>query len=51
MAKRRSKKDDLNDEQELGITLDPFSGLPITTIVPRTTPIPDDKPRRRGKKK
>ncbi|WP_185932506.1 hypothetical protein [Streptomyces sp. WAC 01325] len=49
MAKRREKKPDPNDEQQLGITLDPFTQLPITTVEPRTTPIPE-KPRRRGKK-
>ena len=47
---RRPKKTDPNDEQQLGITLNPFTQLPETVVVPRTTPIPD-KPRRRGKKK
>ncbi|NUT31632.1 MAG: hypothetical protein HOV79_01020 [Hamadaea sp.] len=49
MAKRPKKKPDPNDEQQLGITLDPFTQLPITTVEPRTTPIPE-KPRHRGRK-
>jgi hypothetical protein len=49
MAKRAKKKPDPNDELELGITIDPFTQLPVTTVQPRTTPIPD-KPRRRGRK-
>lgn len=47
---KRSKKPNANDEQELGLTFDVISGLPMTTVQPRTTPIPD-KPRRRSKKK
>lgn len=46
---RRAKKTDPNDEQQLGITLNPFTQLPETVVEPRATPIPD-KPRR-GKKK
>lgn len=46
MAKRREKRPDPNDELELGITLDPFTQLPITTVQPRTTPIPEKKLRR-----
>ncbi|MEU9323220.1 hypothetical protein AB0D91_05310 [Streptomyces canus] len=49
MPKRRAKKADPNDELELGLTFDVISGLPMTTVQPRTTPIPD-KPRRRSKK-
>lgn len=51
MSKRRVKKTDRNDEQELVLAFDPATGLMLATaVVPRTTPIPD-KPRRRGKKK
>lgn len=51
MAKRRPKKTDPNDDLELGLTINPFTGLPETTVQPRTTPIPD-KPRRPwGRKK
>ena len=46
MAKRRAKKADPNDELELGLTFDVISGLPMTTVQPRTTPIPERKPRK-----
>ncbi|WP_420032259.1 hypothetical protein ACN2WE_05195 [Streptomyces sp. cg28] len=51
MTRRRTKKPDANDEQELGIAINPFTQLPETTVQPRTTPIPA-KPRRPwGRKK
>lgn len=52
MTKRRPKwKSDPNDEQELGLTINPMTGLPETTAVARTTPI-TEKPRRPwGRKK
>lgn len=49
MPKRRQKKPDPNDADELYLTTDPFTGLPTLTVGPRTTPIPD-KPRRRDKR-
>jgi hypothetical protein len=50
MTKRRPKKVNPNDVDELELTIDPFTGLPALNVVPRTTPIPE-KPRRRNKKK
>lgn len=47
MSKRRDSKPNPNDADELQLTVDPFTGLPSLTVVPRTTPIPE-KPRRRG---
>lgn len=50
MTARRGKKTP-EDEQELALIINPMTGLPETTIQPRTTPIPD-KPRRPwGRKK
>ncbi|WP_369274495.1 hypothetical protein AB5J55_35260 [Streptomyces sp. R11] len=45
MAKRQ-KKTNPNDVDELQLTVDPFTGLPALTVVPRTTPIPEKKSRR-----
>lgn len=50
MAKPRPKKANPNDADELQLTVDPMTGLPALTVVPRTTPIPN-KLRRSGKKK
>ncbi|MGW7087559.1 hypothetical protein ACWGH2_29240 [Streptomyces sp. NPDC054871] len=49
MGKRRGKKADPNDADELQLVWDPIAGMSTVVSVPRTTPIPD-KPRRRTRK-
>lgn len=46
---RRSKKANANDADELQLTVDPFTGLPALTVVPRTTPVPEKRSRRSKK--
>lgn len=31
------------------LTIDPFTGLPVLNVVPRTTPIPPRRSKRKGK--
>jgi hypothetical protein len=45
MAKRRPKRTNPDHEQQLGITINPFTLLPETTVEPRTAPV-NEKPRR-----
>jgi hypothetical protein len=45
MPKRRPKQTDPNDAQELGVSINPMTGLPETVVQQRTTAIPE-KPRR-----
>ena len=51
MPKRRTRKPNPNDVDELQLTVDPFTGLPALNVVPRTTPVPEKKPRRGRKAK
>jgi hypothetical protein len=50
MSRRSAKKTNPNDADELQLTLNPTTGLPELVVVPRTTPIPEKKPRRSKKK-
>lgn len=50
MAKRRSSKPNPNDADELELTVDPFTGLPALHVVPRKTPIPEERTRSRKRR-